>query len=67
MLHVGMQMSRKSSDGADTDVKKIRNVLSNSSLYLVMCCYESREHAMKRIAASVGWSVFLRCNSSASS
>jgi hypothetical protein len=49
MLHVGMQMSRKSSDGADTDVKKIRNVLSNSSLYLVMCCYESREHAMKRI------------------
>ena len=44
-----MKMSRKSSDGVETDVKKIRHVLSRSSLYLVMCYYESREHVMKRI------------------
>ncbi len=48
---------------AGKTVKKIRNVLCSSLLYLMMCCYESREHAMNRIAASVEWSVFLRCNS----
>jgi hypothetical protein len=55
-----MERSKKGNHDANTNVYKIRNVGYGSSLYLLMCCYESREHVMKGTAATVAWSIVLK-------